>query len=112
MNYGGNTNLELHRFSLGCYSLNLIWAICNKCWEFLGIWFILLIVNIIFNFPKPFGYIIFNIYYFVFAFFGLKIAYKRQKLSINNFLKRQLIWDIVGGLFFIANITYLIYMYY
>ena len=42
---------KLDRFSFGCYCLQIIWALFNKCWEFIGLSFavyiLLFIVNVL-----------------------------------------------------------------
>lgn len=97
--------LKLDRFSFGCYSLQLIWAICNKCWEFVGLYLIILFFLILFQFPKPIGGAIVNVIYFIFSFYALRLSYKRQNKDIDSFLKSQKKWDIAGGVIFIIVTT-------
>ena len=100
--------LKLDRFSLGCYSLFVIWAICNKCWEFLGLYILTWILFILFPIPKPIVEVIANILCVVFSFYALKLSYKRQKKDIDSFLKYQKKWDIAGAVISLIFISYLI----
>lgn len=101
-------SLKLDRFSFGCYSLQLIWAICNKCWEFIGLYLIILFFLILFQFSKPIGAAIGNVIYFIFSFHALRLSYKRQYKDIDLFLKSQKKWDIAGGIIFIVVLTFYI----
>ena len=101
-----NNNVHLTRFSFGCYGLQLIWAICNKCWEFVFVFTSLVFLFLIIDIPKPYGYIISNTIYFIFSFFALKFAYKRQDIDIDVFLEKQIKWDIFGSIVFLITLTF------
>lgn len=96
----------LERFSFGCYGLQIIWALFNKCWEYIGLFFAVFILLLIVNPPEPLGAIIANIAYFIFSFFALKFSYKRQDKDINTFLQDQMKWDIAGSVIFIFLVSY------
>ena len=98
--------LKLDRFSFGCYSLQLIWAICNKCWEFVGLYFVILGLIFLFQVPTAIASIIVNAIYFLFSFYALRLSFKRQNKDIDLFLKSQKKWDIVGGVIFLILISY------
>lgn len=101
--------LKLNRFSFGCFAFTGVWAIFNKCWEVLGL---VLIMSLLFIWvPKPIGFIIAKIIYFIFSFYALRISFKRQSKDINSFLKSQKRWDIAGVIFVIFEICLLLLTY-
>lgn len=106
-------NMEINKFSFGCYGLGIIWAIFNKCWEYIGLFVLVFILCIILDcFGLDFGQIvpiISNLIYFIFSFFALKFSYKRQNKSVTDFLTSQKKWDIAGAIIYIFIIS--IYMF-
>ena len=103
---------KLDRFSFGCYCLQIIWALFNKCWEFIGLSFAVYILLFIVNFPKPLGAIIANAVYFIFSFYALKFSFKRQTKDIDSFLQDQKKWEIAGSIIFIILISYYMVLIY